>query len=355
VNSDTRISRVETLRSAESVLRELPSTPPVTDLVYETRCSIHRMLTGEDSRLLAIVGPCSVHDPDAAIEYARWLGGKRRSLTEHLLMVMRVYFEKPRTHLGWKGLINDPYLDGSCRINEGMYLARKLLLDINKLGIPTATEFVDLVTPQYIADLISWSAIGARTSESQIHRQLASGLSCPVGFKNGTTGSVDVAVNAVLTARHPHSFLSVTKSGTAAIISTTGNADCHVILRGGRRPNYDAASVESAEALLESRKLPRKILIDCSHANCQKESGGQLAVAEEVRRQIQNGSKSIFGLMVESNLIAGKQNLAPGRPLVFGQSITDACIGLDDTSRLLSIAAGQASPRLVPRSAAAVS
>jgi 3-deoxy-7-phosphoheptulonate synthase len=246
-------------------------------------------------------------------------------------------------------------LDGSCRINEGMYLARKLLLDINKLGIPTATEFVDLVTPQYIADLISWSAIGARTSESQIHRQLASGLSCPVGFKNGTTGSVDVAVNAVLTARHPHSFLSVTKSGTAAIISTTGNADCHVILRGGRRPNYDAASVESAEALLESRKLPRKILIDCSHANCQKESGGQLAVAEEVRRQIQNGSKSIFGLMVESNLIAGKQNLAPGRPLVFGQSITDACIGLDDTSRLLSIAAGQASPRLAPRSAAAVS
>lgn len=350
---DVRIRDIERLVSADDLIRGVPSTQSIRELVSETRRNIHRILTGSDPRLLVVVGPCSVHDSRAALEYARWLRGASVRFADTLLMVMRVYFEKPRTHLGWKGFINDPYLDGSFRINEGMRLARRLLVAINEIGVPTATEFVDLITPQYLGDLISWAAIGARTSESQTHRELASGLSCPVGFKNGTEGNLNVAVNAVLTARNPHHFLSVTKSGVAAIVSTTGNADCHIILRGGAHPNYDSAAVKSAALLLESRGLQPKVMVDCSHANCQGDCTRQLTVAEDVGLQIRNGSTNIIGIMVESNLVAGRQNLISGQPIIFGQSITDSCLGPDDTMHLLGkIAGGRIQENEPPRASA---
>jgi 3-deoxy-7-phosphoheptulonate synthase len=333
---DVRIRKWEEISVPHEVIKELPLSEPARALVGRTRQSVHELLHGVgDGRLLAVVGPCSVHDPQAALEYARWLCRMRDLFSSRLLIVMRIYFEKPRTKMGWKGLINDPYLDGSFRLNEGVRLARNLLLAINELGIPAATEFVDLVTPQYVADLISWGSIGARTTESQVHRELASGLSCPVGFKNGTGGNVEAAVNAVFSARNPHHFLSVTKMGVGAVISTTGNEDCHVILRGGAAPNYDKETVQATARLLRQQGLPDKMLIDCSHGNCQGDHSLQTKVADEVCRQLEQGSSNILGVMVESNLVSGSQRSSAGQPLIYGQSITDPCIGLEDTYRIL--------------------
>jgi 3-deoxy-7-phosphoheptulonate synthase len=317
------------------LLREIPITSAAANLVFDTRASISRILTGQDPRLLVVVGPCSVHDITATLEYARWLLDFRRLLADQLLIVMRVYFEKPRTRAGWKGLINDPHLDGSFQINDGLRFARRLLLDINTMGLPTATEFVDPITPQYIGDLIGWAAIGARTSESQVHRELASGLSCPVGFKNGTSGDVWGAVNGVIAAQRPHHFLSVTKSGKAAVISTTGNPDCHVILRGGVRSNYDEASVSAAAAMLADAKACNRVMVDCSHGNCGGDYRRQLLVADEVARQRHAASQHICGVMVESNLLAGNQTLVPGRTPAPGLSITDPCLGIEETADLL--------------------
>ena len=333
----SRVLQARTLVRPAQVLKELPATDEVARLVRQTRHAIHEALheQGPAKRLLVVVGPCSIHDPDAAIRYARWLSSRCDVFSSALLLVMRVHCEKPRTQCGWKGLINDPYMDGTFQINDGLRLARRLLLDINHLGIPTATEFLDPVTPPYVADLVSWGVIGARTVESQIHRELASGLSCPIGFKNSTEGNVAVAINAVLSASHPHSFLSVTKTGAAAIVSTTGNSDCHIILRGGLEPNYQAEHVVSAAEDLRSFGLPEKVIIDCSHANCQRDHNRQLLVAEEVARQIRSGSRNLLGIMVESNLVEGRQFYTPGRPLIFGQSVTDPCIGLDATAMLL--------------------
>ncbi|MEO7344390.1 MAG: 3-deoxy-7-phosphoheptulonate synthase, partial [Methylotenera sp.] len=292
-----------------------------------------------DDRLLVIVGPCSIHDAEAGMEYARRLMDVRKNLNADLLIIMRVYFEKPRTTVGWKGLINDPHLDGSYRINEGLEIARKFLLDVNELGMPAGIEFLDTITPQYTADLVSWGAIGARTTESQIHRELASGLSCPIGFKNGTDGSVRVAIDAIKTAASPHHFLSVTKEGQSAIISTTGNEDCHVILRGGKMPNYDAPSVDAACTSLASAGLAPRLMIDCSHANSQKQYQLQMEVARDVASQLSQGDARIIGMMVESHLNAGRQEHTPGCELVYGQSITDGCLGWEDTVVLLDMLA----------------
>jgi 3-deoxy-7-phosphoheptulonate synthase len=332
---DVRIRDVQVITPPFELLEAVPVTDTIAETVCNARASISRILSGDDRRLLVVVGPCSIHDVGAALEYARIIQSFRRELGEHLHIVMRVYFEKPRTRGGWKGLINDPHLDGTYRINDGLTLARRLLFEINGMGVPTATEFVDPITPQYIGDLISWAAIGARTTESQVHRELASGLSCPVGFKNSTSGDVRVAVNAVVTANRPHHFLSVMKSGQAAIVSTTGNADCHVILRGGPRPNHDAASVAAAAALLAAEGVCARVMVDCSHGNCGDDYGRQISVAEEVVRQRESGSTHVCGVMVESNLIAGKQELGANRPLVPGLSITDPCLGIDDTAMLL--------------------
>jgi len=337
---DVRIEKIDVLVPPQEVVFELPIPPTIAELVFRTRHEIHRILEGRDNRILMIVGPCSVHDYAAAIDYAQWLTHVREQFSERILILMRVYFEKPRTITGWKGLINDPHLDGSFRINEGLRLARRLLIEINGMNLPTASEFVDLLAPQYVGDLISWAAIGARTTESQVHRELASGLSCAVGFKNNTQGDVEVAVNAVLSARHPHHFLSVTKSGAAAIVSTSGNPDCHVVLRGGPVPNYEQAAVERAAMQLLSKGLHSRLMIDCSHGNCGGDFRRQLQVAQSVRFQLDNGSRHILGLMAESNLIEGKQEYVPGSPLVYGQSITDPCIGLQDTIRLLGMIAG---------------
>lgn len=333
---DTRIQEIKELLPPAHILREFPATPQSVTTTYEARQAIHRILRGADDRLLVVIGPCSIHDTDAALDYARRLKAEADRLSGDLLLVMRVYFEKPRTTVGWKGLINDPFLDGSFRINDGLRIARKLLWEISEMGLPAGTEFLDMITPQYVADLISWGAIGARTTESQVHRELASGLSCPVGFKNGTDGNVRIAVDAIKAAQSPHHFLSVTKAGHSAIVSTHGNEDCHVILRGGNDgPNYDAASVDNACQALAASGVPAKVMVDCSHANSRKQHALQVEVAEDIAAQLAAGDERLIGLMIESHLQAGRQDLEAGKTLEYGQSITDACIGWDDTLPVL--------------------
>jgi 3-deoxy-7-phosphoheptulonate synthase len=344
---DLRISGVRALIPPQLLLEELPMDAAALATVTAARQSVHRVLHGADDRLLAVVGPCSNHDRDAALEYARRLRASAERLAHDLLIVMRVYFEKPRTTVGWKGFINDPHLDGSFAMNEGLRLARKLLLDINRLGLPCGTEFLDLLSPQYTSDLIAWGAIGARTTESQTHRQLASGLSCPVGFKNGTDGSLRVAVDAVRAAAAPHAFMGMTKTGQAAIFETVGNEDCHVILRGGKAPNYDAASVAAAAKELAAAGLAPHVMIDFSHANSSKQFRRQVEVAANVAGQIAGGDERIVGVMLESHLNEGRQDLIPGEKLAYGVSITDACIGWSDTEAVLeSLADGVRRRRL---------
>jgi len=336
---DVRIKEIKELSPPAHILREFPATEPAATMTFDARAAIHRILHGSDDRLLVVIGPCSIHDYDAAMEYARRLKAERDRLGAELQIVMRVYFEKPRTTVGWKGLINDPRLDGSYKINEGLRLARKLLWEINELGLPCATEFLDTITPQYTADLISWGAIGARTTESQVHRELASGLSCPVGFKNGTDGNIRIAVDAIKAAAATHHFLSVTKAGHSAIVSTNGNEDCHVILRGGKKPNYDAASVDAACTELGKSGLAARVMVDFSHANSSKQFKKQLDVARDVAAQLAAGEDRIFGVMIESHLKEGRQDLKPGIALDHGVSITDACLGWEDSVMALDILA----------------
>jgi 3-deoxy-7-phosphoheptulonate synthase len=332
---DVRIAAVRALVAPALLLEDLPVTAEVESLVQRSRQAIGRVLQGQDDKLVVVVGPCSIHDHDQAIAYARRLKGLADELAPELLVVMRVYFEKPRTTVGWKGYINDPRLDGSFRINEGLRRARQLLLEVNAMGLPAGTEFLDLLSPQYISDLIAWGAIGARTTESQSHRQLASGLSCPVGFKNGTEGGVQIAADAVMAASASHSFMGMTKMGAAAIFETRGNADGHIILRGGKSPNYAAEHVEAACAVLRKAGLREQVMIDCSHANSAKQHRRQIDVAADIAGQIEAGERRITGVMVESHLHEGRQDLLPGKPLAAGVSITDACIGWHDTEPLL--------------------
>jgi 3-deoxy-7-phosphoheptulonate synthase len=332
---DLRIRQINEVIPPRLVHEECPITHAAALVTLQAREEIHRILTREDDRLLVVIGPCSIHDPIAAVDYAGKLLAVKRELERDLVIVMRVYFEKPRTTVGWKGLINDPDLDQSFNINKGLVLARNLLFDLNVMGIPAATEYLDLITPQYVSDLIAWGAIGARTTESQVHRELASGLSCPVGFKNATDGTIKVAIDAIGAARRPHHFLSLTKNGNSAIFSTTGNDDSHIILRGGKNPNYDAMSVEAAACDLEKAGLPNTIMIDFSHANCSKDYRRQLVVGRDVAGQIASGDGRIIGAMIESHLNAGQQKREPGKPMVYGQSITDPCIGWDDSEPLL--------------------
>jgi len=334
---DVRIGAVRPLISPALLLDELPITPALEDLVERSRSEIADVLHGRDDRLVVVVGPCSIHDHDQAMEYARLLKTAADDLRDELLIVMRVYFEKPRTTVGWKGYINDPRLDGSYRINEGLRRARELLLDIGKLGLPVGTEFLDLLSPQFIADLISWGAIGARTTESQSHRQLSSGLSCPLGFKNGTDGSVQVASDAIVAARAKHAFMGMTKMGMAAIFETRGNDDTHVILRGGKKgPNFDAAGVEEACQSLRKAGLREKVMVDCSHANSNKSHARQIDVSADIGAQLSGGEQRICGVMIESHLEEGRQDLTPGVPLKRGVSITDACIGWAQTEPVLA-------------------
>ncbi|AEY00975.1 phospho-2-dehydro-3-deoxyheptonate aldolase [Oceanimonas sp. GK1] len=333
---DIRINEIKELLPPVAVLEKYPATDTASATVFECREAIHRILTGEDDRLLVVIGPCSIHDTKAAIEYGKRLKVLRERYADTLEVVMRVYFEKPRTTVGWKGLINDPYLDNSFQINDGLRIGRKLLLDLNDMGLPTASEFLDMITPQYLADLMSWGAIGARTTESQVHRELASGLSCPVGFKNGTDGTIKVAADAIGAASASHHFLSVTKFGHSAIVSTAGNPDCHIILRGGKEPNYSAEHVAAVCAGLEKAELPQKLMIDFSHANSSKQYQRQMVVAEDVCGQLAAGQRAIMGVMVESHLVEGRQDLQEGCELTYGQSITDACIGWNDTERMLA-------------------
>lgn len=332
---DLRIREIRELSPPEELNREYPCTEQAAATVVGARQALHRILHGEDDRLAVVIGPCSIHDVHAAMEYAQRLKQQRDRFKSTLEIVMRVYFEKPRTTVGWKGLINDPYLDGSFRINHGLRLARGLLREINQLGLPAGCEFLDMITPQYIADLVAWGAIGARTTESQVHRELASGLSCPVGFKNGTDGNVRIAVDAVQAASQPHHFLAVTKQGRSAIATTTGNSDCHIILRGGKTPNYDAASVDAAYATISAAGLKTCIMIDASHGNSGKKHENQPIVVDAIAKQIEAGDRRIGGVMVESHLVAGRQDLVPGKPLVYGQSITDACIDWDTSVQVL--------------------
>ncbi|VAX09598.1 2-keto-3-deoxy-D-arabino-heptulosonate-7-phosphate synthase I alpha [hydrothermal vent metagenome] len=332
---DLRITALKEVIPSVQLHQECPITETASRLIFDTRTAIHNILRGKDDRLLVIVGPCSVHDPKAAMEYAEKLQLLKKELADDLLIVMRVYFEKPRTTVGWKGLINDPDLDESFQINKGLRMARKLLLDINNAGVPAATEFLDLITPQYVTDLISWGAIGARTTESQVHRELASGLSCPVGFKNSTDGTLQVAIDAIGATARPHNFLSVTKAGNSAIFATTGNDDCHIILRGGRQPNYDADSVHKAGEELAKAGLEPVIMVDFSHANSQKDYHRQVAVGRDVAEQIAAGNRQIIGVMIESHLLEGRQNKTADQDLVYGQSITDACLGWDVSETLL--------------------
>ena len=344
---DLRIKEIKELVPPSHVFREFPVGVQAAQTTHDARHAIHRILHGADDRLLVVIGPCSIHDVDVAVEYAKRLKAEVSRFEKDLLIVMRVYFEKPRTTVGWKGLINDPRLDNSFRINEGLRLARGLLLEINEMGLPCATEFLDTITPQYTADLISWGAIGARTTESQVHRELASGLSCPVGFKNGTDGNVRIAIDAIRAAQSPHHFLSVTKGGHSAIVSTTGNEDCHVILRGGQAPNYDAAHVDAAAKEISAAALASRLMVDFSHANSSKEFKRQLDVASDVANQLAQGEDRIFGVMVESHLVEGRQNLTPEKPLEYGKSITDACIGWDDSLTVLeTLAQGVRARRL---------
>ncbi|MBF0677495.1 MAG: 3-deoxy-7-phosphoheptulonate synthase [Devosia sp.] len=342
---DLRITEIKTLATPIEVMRQHPRTDAATRTVLSARHDFHNILTGQDDRLAVIVGPCSIHDPAAAMDYAKRLAPLRERLGDRLEIIMRVYFEKPRTTVGWKGLINDPELDGSFNIDQGLHTARSLLLDIANLGLPAACEFLDMTTPQYIADLVSWAAIGARTTESQIHRELSSGLSCPVGFKNGTDGNVKIALDAVLSASQPHHFLAVTKDGRSAIASTTGNEDCHIILRGGKTTNYDAQSVEDAANAAAKAGLTPAIMIDASHANSSKKPENQPLVLAEIGTQVANGDKRIIGVMVESNIVAGRQDLVPGQDLVYGQSITDGCIDWDTTVAALEALAESVTKR----------
>ena len=332
---DLRIKEIIEVLAPEQVCREYPMTARAAKTISETRRAIHDILHGGDDRLLVVIGPCSIHDLDAALEYATRLNKVRNALADDLLIVMRMYFEKPRTALGWKGFINDPNLDGSFRINTGLRLARGLLRDVNNMGVPAATEFLGLLTPQYISDLISWAAIGARTAESQVHRELVSGLSCPVGFKNGTDGNIQIAIDAMRAASHPHRFLSVSTAGRPAIFATMGNEDCHIILRGGRAPNYDAVSVEYAAKALEAAGQCARLMIDFSHGNSQKQHHRQLQVSKAVAAQVASGDCRIMGTMIESHLRAGQQGTLLNNTLVYGQSITDACIGWDDSVSVL--------------------
>jgi 3-deoxy-7-phosphoheptulonate synthase len=336
---DVRIKEIKELTPPAHVLREFPASDKAATISYDSRKAIHNILHGSDDRLVVVIGPCSIHDPAAALDYARRLRAERDRLKADLEVVMRVYFEKPRTTVGWKGLINDPGLDNSYRINDGIRLGRKLLWEINEMGVPCGTEFLDMITPQYLADLISWGAIGARTTESQVHRELASGLSCPVGFKNGTDGNIRIAVDAIKSASSPHHFLSVTKAGHSAIVSTKGNEDCHVILRGGKEPNYDAASVEAACIELGKSGLAAKLMVDFSHANSRKQYKLQVDVAKDISAQMAAGDDRIFGVMVESHIKEGRQDLTPGATLEYGQSVTDACIGWEDSVAVLDMLA----------------
>ena len=348
-----RIEDDFSVASPREVLSELQVTESAARTTFEARQEVRRVLEGEDARAIVVVGPCSIHDPEAALDYARRLAAVRERLAGDLLIIMRVYFEKPRTTVGWKGLINDPGLDDTFRINDGLRVARRLLLDLGEMGVPSGVEFLDVFTPQYFADLVAWGAIGARTTESQVHRQLASGLSCPVGFKNGTAGNVKIAVDAIGAARSPHHFLGVTKDGQAGIFRTTGNLDCHVILRGGDQPNYGADDVAKTGALLEAAKLPPRVMIDFSHANSAKQHERQVLVGEDVAGQIASGERRIVGVMIESNLVAGRQDVKPGQPRVYGQSITDPCLGWDDTVPLLERLAAAVRARRRAVSAAA--
>ncbi|WP_352682253.1 3-deoxy-7-phosphoheptulonate synthase [Mesorhizobium sp. M0601] len=332
---DLRVKEIRELSTPDEVMREIPRTLTATRTVAASRNAIHAVLTGTDDRLVVVVGPCSIHDPAAAVDYASRLASLRENLSDRLEIVMRVYFEKPRTTIGWKGLINDPDLDGSFNIDKGLRMARNVLSAVNNLGLPSATEFLDMTTPQYIADLVAWGAIGARTTESQIHRELASGLSCPVGFKNGTDGNLRIAAEAVKSAAQPHHFMAVTKGGRSAIATTTGNEDCHVILRGGIVPNYDAASIAAASAELGRIGVAPRLMIDVSHANSNKKPENQPLVAADVAGQIAAGDERIIGVMIESNLVAGRQDVVPGKPLLYGQSITDGCIDWATTETVL--------------------
>jgi 3-deoxy-7-phosphoheptulonate synthase len=335
---DVRIEGLKPLLPPAILMEELPVNERASELVARSRQQVARILAGQDDRLLLVIGPCSIHDPLAGLDYARRLAKTAREVEGELLVVMRVYFEKPRTTVGWKGLINDPHLDGSFAINDGLRLARRFLLDVTELGLPVGSEFLDPITPQFIADLVSWGAIGARTSESQVHRELASGLSMPVGFKNGTDGTVQPAIDGIRSAAHPHHFLSVTKQGVAAIVATQGNPECHVILRGGARgPNYDAASVRAVREQLLAAGLAGRLMIDCSHANSGKDWRRQPEVAHAIADQVSGGERAIVGAMMESFLVDGRQDVEPGRPLVYGQSITDACMGWEATQPLLDV------------------
>jgi len=339
---DLRIEEITPLPPPEHLIRFFPiAGTPVEKLVGDTRRSVRRILDSKDDRLLVVIGPCSIHDPAAALDYARQLKTQRTKYANTLEIVMRVYFEKPRTTVGWKGLINDPYLDESYRIHEGLRIARQLLVDINRLGVPAGSEFLDVISPQYIGDLISWGAIGARTTESQVHRELASGLSAPIGFKNGTDGNLKIATDAIQAASRPHHFLSVHKNGQVAIVQTKGNKDCHVILRGGKAPNYDAASVAAACQELVAAKLTPQLMVDCSHANSSKQHQRQIEVARDIGTQLAAGQRHIIGVMVESHLLAGAQKFSAGKDdpakLTYGQSITDACIGWDDSQTVLQV------------------
>jgi 3-deoxy-7-phosphoheptulonate synthase len=343
---DLRIKEIKELATPAEVMREVPRTLTATRIVTAARNAIHAILHGTDDRLLVIVGPCSIHDPAAAVDYAGRLAALRERLADRIEIVMRVYFEKPRTTVGWKGLINDPDLDGSFNINKGLRLARNVLSAVNNLGLPAGSEFLDLTTPQYIADLVAWAAIGARTTESQIHRELASGLSCPVGFKNGTDGNVRIAADAVNSAAHPHHFMAVTKGGRSAIAATAGNEDCHVILRGGSGgPNYDQRSVEVAAAELARAGVTPRLMIDTSHANSGKKPEKQPLVVADVARQIASGEQRIVGAMIESNLVAGRQDVRPGTALTYGQSITDGCIDWETTVPALNLLADAVTAR----------
>jgi len=332
---DVNIKRIKELLPPVAVLEKFPATDVASSTTFQARQAIHNILNDEDDRLLVIVGPCSIHDPQAALEYGKRLKALRDELNGQLEIVMRVYFEKPRTTVGWKGLINDPYLNDTYSINDGVRIGRKLLLDLTDMGMPTASEFLDMITPQYVGDLISWGAIGARTTESQVHRELASGISCPVGFKNGTDGNIKIASDAIRSAESSHHFLSVTKYGHSAIVETAGNPDCHIILRGGKEPNYSADHVGSIKSQLEASGLRQKVMIDFSHANSSKQYQRQMVVSDDVSAQIAGGENAIFGVMIESHLVEGRQDLVDGKAPVYGQSITDACIGWDDTEKVL--------------------
>ena len=349
---DLRIREMKELLPPSHLIREFGCSDKASETAANARTALHRILHGQDDRLMVVIGPCSIHDTAAAMEYARRLAAERGRFAGELEIVMRVYFEKPRTTVGWKGLINDPYMDNSFRINDGLRIARELLLNINELGLPAGTEYLDVISPQYIADLISWGAIGARTTESQVHRELASGLSCPVGFKNGTDGNVKIAVDAIKASSQPHHFLSVTKGGHSAIVSTNGNEDCHIILRGGKTPNYAAASVDAACKDIAAAGLAARLMIDASHANSSKNPANQIPVCSDISRQVAGGDSRIVGVMIESHLVAGRQDLVLGKELVYGQSVTDGCIAWEDSVAVLEELAQAVKQRRLVQAAA---